>query len=115
MSILFPKLTLRQRIHEWLEGEREIRAYYGSMGAHGPAAMREDDRREHQLLVECYEREAPHITRVGIELIIFINVVLFNVEMFLYILTGRVSRSWKLEIERQLCEEADEQLLSYAY
>lgn len=109
---MFEKTTLRQRIHEWLEGEREIRGYYS--GPHGEQRKREDAQYEHYMLVTQYELENPHVTRVGIELVIFLNTILFNVEAVLYVLTGRMSKRWKLELQRAQMEEYDALLLSYA-
>lgn len=105
------KTTFIQRVREWLEDRKIVDGYIKSLPA---GQLKADERREHQLLVECYEREAPHITRIGIELIIFFNEILFRFEVAYYVITGKSTPAWQVEIARMQCEDSDAQLLIYA-
>jgi len=87
---------VRQSYRDAEDAERS----YPELKAHDELQMR-----------QYYAQEYPNVTVFGHWLICRGHDALFLYETAAYVISGRMSRAWSIE----MCREADEELLSYAY
>ena len=101
---------VRTRIREWIDNEREGHAMLVAMA---PSA---DEKRWMAWMArEEIRHEYPNVTDLGLDFIVWVNGIRWNIEMAEYVITGRYCKAWRDEFARQEMEEYDDRLLSYAY